>query len=151
MFCHGPRCCNLSWLPLMLWRDISLEIFQIQGWEFVTTWISWLCQTWAFKIITAHLFPRSGLSCSLWTKTPTSWWIHSRWGAGVLLLKGRTFGQGWGSTDIILPEVIPEGIPEGKKKSIYLNEKGYKIFSSCWTFVRVIKFLLLSTPPLVWA
>ncbi|KAM7230010.1 hypothetical protein CapIbe_018727 [Capra ibex] len=31
MLSCSPRCCNLSWLPLILWREVSLEIFQIQG------------------------------------------------------------------------------------------------------------------------
>lgn len=33
-----------------------------------------------------------------------------------------------------------KGFQKEKKKKIYLNEKEYKISSSCFTFVRTIKF-----------
>lgn len=105
---------------------------------------------WALAFtITALTFPlRWGWVVACGRRVPTAWLIHFRWGLGSCEKEER-LALGWQSTDINLLEIIPEGIPEKEKKITYLNENGCKISSSCWTFVRMMKFPLGSTPPLV--
>lgn len=81
IFSSGLRCCNPSWLPLILWREISLDIFQIWVWELII-WISDYTKTSALKIIIVYLSSKSGLSCSCkWRHSSLSWSVLDRvWG-----------------------------------------------------------------------
>lgn len=139
MYSSGPRCCNLSWLPLVLWREVSLEIFQIRDCELVITWIS--------------DYARLGLSKSSQLTFPLSQGWVVAWGQrhpslggsvldGVLLLEGRIFGPGmmihwhhspWGHS-------WRDSRKKKKKKKSTLMRKGIKSLPAVGLFLRTIKF-----------